>query len=193
MEEQTTPEYIEPHKKRHSSAALRGLIEIVQMLVMALVLYIVIDSVVARVRVQKISMEPTLMPEEILLVNKLAYRFGEIKHGDIITFHFPLDPEWDYVKRVIGLPGDQVMVENGQVFINSKLLYEPYISAVAEYEGYWDVPSENLFVLGDNRNPSADSHVWGFVPLENVIGKVFAVYWPIDRIRGIPSLDIFSP
>lgn len=192
MENQPFQEHSESTKKTQNTL-LRSLGEIAQMLIMAFVLYFAIDSVVSRVRVQKISMEPTLMPEEILLVNKLAYKFGEIEYGDIITFHFPLDPALDYVKRVIGLPEDQIVVKNGQVFVNNRLLYEPYISAPPEYEGVWEVPPANLFVLGDNRNPSADSHVWGYVPLENVIGKVFAVYWPIQRIRSIQTPEIFSP
>jgi len=170
----------------------RSALEIAQVLVMALVLYFLIDSVVARVRVQKISMEPTLVPGEILLVNKLAYRFGNIERGDIITFQYPLNTEMDYVKRVIGLPGDEVNVSGGKVFVNGIELEEPYISAPPEYEGTWNVPEDSLFVLGDNRNPSADSHVWGFVPLQNVIGKAFAVYWPPDQIRGLSSPEILS-
>ena len=98
---------------------------------MALVLYFIIDSVVGRVRVQKISMEPTLLPGEILLVNKLEYKLGEIERGDIVTFHYPLDPELDYVKRVIGLPGDTVVVKDKQVLVNDLALNEPYISAAA--------------------------------------------------------------
>jgi len=170
----------------------RSLVEFVQMLIIALILYFLIDSVVARVRVQKTSMEPTLIPGEILLVNKLAYRFDEIDYGDIITFHYPLDPELDYVKRVIGLSGDEIVVENGEVFVNGDKLYEPYISAPPEYEGTWIVPEESLFVLGDNRNPSEDSHVWGYVSEENVIGKAIAVYWPIQKIRGLSNPDVFS-
>ena len=159
---------------------------------MALVLYFIIDSIVARVRVEKISMEPTLLPGEILLVNKLAYRFGDIERGDIITFQYPLNTDLDYVKRVIGLPGDEVRVSEGEVFVNGVQLDEPYISAPPEYEGTWNVPDDSLFVLGDNRNPSADSHVWGFVPLQNVIGKAFAVYWPLDSLRGLPSPDLIA-
>lgn len=170
----------------------RNLFEIAQMLAMALVLYFIIDSVVGRVRVQKISMEPTLLPGEILLVNKLEYKFGEIERGDIVTFHYPLDPSLDYVKRVIGLPGDNVIVRDLRVWVNDHQLNEPYISAPPEYDGAWKVPDGNLFVLGDNRNPSADSHVWGFVPLENLIGKAFAVYWPVTKIRGLPTPDIFA-
>jgi signal peptidase I len=180
-------------KQPQSRTFLRSIYEFAQLLVIALVLYFAIDSVIGRVRVQKISMEPTLMPGEILLVNKLAYQFNPIDHGDIITFHFPLEPELDYVKRVIGLPGDQVVVKDHQVLVNGKVLVEPYISAPPDYEGSWDVPEEKLFVLGDNRNPSADSRVWGYVPFENVIGKAIAVYWPINRIRALSTPDIFAP
>jgi len=171
---------------------LQPLFETVQMIVMALLLYFLIDSMVARVRVQKVSMDPTLVPGEVLLVNKLAYKFGEISYGDIITFHYPIEPDLDYVKRVIGIPGDEVIVKGGIVRVNGQEVHEPYISDPPEYEGQWNVPENSLFVLGDNRNPSADSHVWGFVPLDNVIGKVFAVYWPPNKIRGISSPDIFS-
>ena len=159
---------------------------------MALVLTFIIDCAIGRARVQKTSMEPTLLPGEILLVNKLEYKLGEIERGDIVTFHYPLDPKLDYIKRVIGLPGDKVVVKDSQVWVNDQELYEPYISAPPEYNGVWEVSEGNLFVLGDNRNPSADSHVWGFVPLENVIGKVFAVYWPVTKIRGLPTPDIFA-
>jgi len=171
---------------------LKPVMETIHMIAMALVLYFLIDSVVARVRVQKVSMEPTLVPGEVLLVNKLAYKFDEIEHGDIITFHYPVEPDLDYVKRVVGKPGDEVIVHNGSVRVNNQVLHEPYISAAPEYEGVWDVPEDALFVLGDNRNPSADSHVWGFVPLENVIGKAFAVYWPLNKIRGLSTPDVLA-
>ncbi len=192
MENPIEPDLIVEQKTNKRKAFFRDLFEIAQMLAMALVLYFIIDSVVGRVRVQKISMEPTLMPGEILLVNKLEYKFGEIERGDIVTFHYPLDPSMDYVKRVIGLPGDAVIVRDQKVWVNDRQLFEPYISAPPEYEGVWEVPEGNLFVLGDNRNPSADSHVWGFVPLENLIGKAFAVYWPVPKIRGLPTPDIFA-
>jgi len=171
---------------------LKPILETVQMIVMSLVLYFLIDSVVARVRVQKISMEPTLAPGEVLLVNKLAYKFDDIEYGDIITFHYPIDPNLDYVKRVIGKPGDDVIVRDGSVWVNEQQLFEPFISNPPEYEGEWNVPEDALFVLGDNRTPSADSHVWGFLPLENVIGKAFAVYWPLNKIRGLTTPDVFA-
>lgn len=171
---------------------LSNIFEVVQILVMAFVLYFIIDAVLGRVLVQKVSMEPTLMQGEILMVNKLAYKFGEVEYGDIVTFHYPNNPELDYVKRAIGLPGDVVEVKDGQVWVNGLELYEPYISAAPEYEGVWEIPEGQYFVLGDNRNPSADSHVWGYVPEENLIGEAFAVYWPINRIRVLRTPTIFA-
>ncbi len=171
---------------------LSNIFEVVQILVMAFVLYFIIDAVLGRVLVQKVSMEPTLMQGEILMVNKLAYKFGEVEYGDIVTFHYPNNPERDYVKRAIGLPGDVVEVKDGQVWVNGLELYEPYISAAPEYEGVWEIPEGQYFVLGDNRNPSADSHVWGYVPEENLIGEAFAVYWPINRIRVLRTPTIFA-
>lgn len=192
MDDNLQPDEVQGTRRSGLKAFFRAAFEILQMLAIALVMYFAIDAVIGRVRVQKISMEPTLVPGEILLVNKLEYKLGKFEYGDILTFHYPLEPELDYVKRIIGLPGDLVLVEGGQVFVNGRELYEPYISAAPEYEGEWRVPAESLFVLGDNRNPSADSHVWGFVPAENVIGKAFAVYWPLTHIRGLPTPDIFA-
>jgi signal peptidase I len=161
----------------------RSLLEIIQTVVLAILLYFVIDSVVARVRVENVSMEPTLMPGEFLLVNRLAYRFGEIDYGDIIVFHNPGNPAEDFIKRVIGLPGDMVTVENGIVYINDFPLDESYIAAPPNYSGSWEVPEGGVFVLGDNRNQSSDSHAWGFVPVENIVGRALVIYWPLDSVQ----------
>ncbi len=151
------------------------------MLVLAAVLYFAIDAVIARVRVENISMEPTLMPGEFLLVNRLAYRMGQIQRGDVVIFHYPLNPKEDFIKRAIGLPGDTVRVENGNVFVNDIKLEEPYIAAPPDYSGSWSVPEKTIFVLGDNRNRSLDSHAWGFVPFDLILGKalvrLLAVRW----------------
>ena len=162
---------------------IRFLLETVQTLVLALILYLLIDSVVARVRVEKVSMLPTVHPGEFVLVNKLAYRFGEIEHGDIVVFHYPMDPNDDYIKRVIGVPGDVVEIKDGVVWVNDTAWDEPYISSPPAYSGSWTVPENSLFVLGDNRNQSSDSHTWGFVPTSNIVGKAIAVYWPFDQIK----------
>jgi signal peptidase I len=176
--------------KKPRSPVKTFLIELLQVLVLAAVLYFAIDAVIARVRVENISMEPTLMPGEFLLVNRLAYRMGPIQRGDVVIFHYPLNPKEDFIKRAIGLPGDTVRVENGIVFVNDIKLEEPYISAPPEYSGSWTVPEEAIFVLGDNRNRSLDSHAWGFVPFDLILGKALFVYWPFDEAKTITHPDL---
>lgn len=162
---------------------LSFLIETIQTLVLAVILYFLIDSVMARVRVDNISMQPTLKPGEFILVNKVEYKLGQIHRGDIIVFHYPLNPNEDYIKRVIGVPGDTITVRDARVYVNNQVISEPYISAPPQYNGSWDVPDGKVFVLGDNRNQSSDSHSWGTVPLENIVGKALVVYWPLDEFK----------
>jgi len=160
-------------------------LEIFQTLIMALIFYFLIDSFFPRVRVENISMKPTLQPGELLLVNKLAYRLGEPHHGDVIVFHYPADPSEDYIKRLVGLPGDEIRVGNGLVYINGQAMDEPYIAAPPAYNGSWIIPDGMYFVLGDNRNQSSDSHSWGFVPKNNIVGKALFVYWPLDQVKTL--------
>jgi len=160
------------------SKTMRMVIDILETLVLSLILFAGINLVSARIRVDGYSMEPTLHSGEFVIVNKLAYKFAEVRVGDVIVFHFPRDPDQEYIKRVIGLPGDRVVISNGQVWINDRLLDEPYITSQPAYEATWIVPADSLFVLGDNRNNSSDSHSWGPVPIAYVIGKAVFVYWP---------------
>ncbi len=174
-----------------SKTSLREVLsEMVKTILLALVLYFAISAVTDRVRVENISMQPTLQEGELLVVYKWAYRFGEPYRGDIIVFHHNRQPPEDYIKRVIGLPGDQVTVRGGQVYINGEALDEPYIASPPAYDGEWLVPEGHLFVLGDNRNRSSDSHVWGFVPMSDVVGRAVVVYWPPQRIRLFDHIDI---
>lgn len=157
----------------------RFLLDVVETLALSLILFLGINAISARIRVESISMQPTLYAGDFIIVNKLAYRLGEPGRGDIIIFHYPPDPNREpYIKRVIGLPGDTIRVSSGDVFVGDVLLDEPYISDSPDYDGTWEVPGDSLFVLGDNRNSSSDSHSWGMVPLDNVIGKAEIVYWP---------------
>lgn len=160
-------------------------LEIFQTLIMALIFYFLIDSFFPRVRVENISMKPTLQPGELLLVNKLSYRLGEPHHGDVIVFHYPGNPSEDYIKRLIGLPGDNIRIENGLVYINNQPMDEPYIAAPPAYNGEWKVPEDSYFVLGDNRNQSSDSHSWGFVPKDLIVGKALIIYWPLDQVKTL--------
>lgn len=152
--------------------------DIIETVVLAVVLFVGINAVSARVRVDGFSMNPTLRDGEFVLVNRLAYQFGEVQRGDIIVFRYPRDPEQDLIKRVIGLPGDEIVIEGGAVSVNGEILNEPYIAAAPAYSGRWQVPEGSLFVLGDNRNDSSDSHSWGLLPEDNVIGKAVLIYWP---------------
>lgn len=166
-----------------NSSAKSFFMELFQTLVLAALLYFAIDAVFARVRVLNISMQPTLFEGDIVLVNKLAYKLGEMKTGDVVIFHDPYNREEDFIKRLIGKPGDFVEVKNGDVYVNGELLEEPYTAADPMYSGSWQVPEDAIFVLGDNRNQSSDSHSWGFVPLEDVVGKALVVYWPLDEVK----------
>jgi signal peptidase I len=177
---------------------LQFLREVLETLGLAVLLFLVINIISARVRVDGVSMRPTLDDGEFVLINRLSYKFGDFHRGDIIVFRPPLYPPqgfWrqllglpnisdnyeDYIKRVIGLPGDQVRIAQGVVYINGTELKEPYIAAPPSYPGEWTVPAGQLFVLGDNRNNSSDSHAWGFLPEENVLGKAVLVYWPFKN------------
>jgi signal peptidase I len=160
----------------------RELWEVVETILLALILYFAIDAVFARVRVENISMLSTLKEGDVLVVNKLAYKWGDYETGDIVVFHNPNFLEEDFIKRLIGKPGDWVVVQDGHVFVNDVMLDESYLDEPPAYEGAWLVPSNAIFVLGDNRNESSDSHSWGYVPLDDVVGKALFVYWPWDAM-----------
>jgi signal peptidase I len=173
----------------------RFALDIIETLVLAVVLFLGINAVSARVRVDGFSMIPTLQDGEFVLVSKLNYQFGKPERGDIIVFHYPMDPQQELIKRVIGLPGDMIGVQNGKVSVNGQVLDEPYIAATPAYSGNWKVPDDQLFVLGDNRNDSSDSHSWGFLPSEKVVGKAVVIYWPphlweVIRHAKIPATPI---
>jgi signal peptidase I len=169
------------------------LLDIVETILLAAVLFLAINAVSARIRVEGSSMEPTLHNDEFVIVNKLAYKFGKMTRGDIVVFHFPRDRHQDYIKRIIGLPGDKVDITNGQVYINGQKILEPYIAASPAYSGSWTVPENAIFVLGDNRNHSSDSHNWEYVSLNDVVGKALVVYWPPSAweiIQHIPLVAV---
>lgn len=166
--------------------------DLIETILMAVVLFLLLNAVTSRVRVYNISMQPTLFEGNLLVVNKLAYKLGEPKRGDIIVFHYQGSVTEDYIKRVIGLPGDTITVGSGVVKVNGQALTEPYIAELPGYTGSWTVPVGELFVLGDNRNHSSDSHDWGFVQQEWVVGKALVVYWPLDRIRVLTHPDLVN-
>lgn len=178
------------------------------------------------------SMEDTLLIGDHLLVDKLAYApagpisrhllpYKDVKRGDIIVFRFPVDIRQTFVKRVIGVPGDRIRIENKQVFLNGKPLNEPYKYHKTPYiDSYRDnfpgepnvalsesgqqmleqqvrngevvVPPGSYFAMGDNRDSSLDSRYWGFVPRENIIGKPLIIYWSYDAPTSALSHPLIS-
>lgn len=170
---------------KRGSGFWRFLLDIVETVVLSAILFLGINAISARIRVDGFSMEPTLHNGEFVIVNKLAYQFGEPKHGDVIVFRYPRDPDQEYIKRVIGLPGDRIRIINGEVYVNDERIDEPYIAAAPRYQSEWGVPEDSLFVLGDNRNNSSDSHNWGPVAMEYVIGRALFIYWPPESWGAI--------
>lgn len=168
---------------------LRFVLDVLETLILSVLLFAGINAISARIRVDGYSMEPTLHTGEFVIVNKLAYKLGTPQIGDVIVFHFPRDPQQEYIKRVIGLPGDQVQISGGEVFVNGQSLQEPYIADPPAYERSVSIPDGQLFVLGDNRNNSSDSHNWGTVPMSYVVGKALLVYWPPQQWGLIDHLS----
>lgn len=159
------------------------------------------------------SMEPTLLIDDRLIIDKLSFRWRKPERGEIVVFNPPNNPVVPdatkvYIKRVIGLPGDRISIHDGKVFVNDSPLNEPYIAAPPNYtlptqddalcpncfrppnvqsgkdNPYFTVPSGNYWVMGDNRNNSLDSHAWGFMPEENLVGRAMFRYWPFDNRAG---------
>lgn len=162
-----------------------------QILAIALALAILIRLFIAEPRyIPSNSMEPTLLIGDRLVVEKISYQFNQPKRGDIVVFEPPQQfqqqfgylPDKAFIKRVIGTPGDVIQVKAGFVYLNQQPLQEDYIAEPPAYEmPKVQVPEGQLFVMGDNRNNSNDSHVWGFLPKQNIIGRAIFRFFPFDR------------
>lgn len=137
-------------------------------------------------RVEGMSMAPTLQDQDRLIVNKLAYRIGDPKVGDIVMLYYPLKPEKSFVKRIIAEEGDQVRIVDGRVFRNDVQLDDTFVPADYRSHDDWGpqvIPEGYYFVMGDHRNNSSDSRHWGFVPKKYIIGKVQLRWWPMGHAR----------
>lgn len=161
--------------------------DVLETIVLAGLLFLAINAVSARIRVDGSSMVPTLNDGQFVMVNRLVYKYSDPGRGDVVVFHYPRDPEQEYIKRIIGLPGDSVIINGGDIFVNGEQLDEPYIAATTRASGEWQVPGDHIFVLGDNRNNSQDSRNFGFVSMDHVIGKAIFIYWPPTDWDIIPN------
>ncbi|MEO8594704.1 MAG: signal peptidase I [Candidatus Solibacter sp.] len=155
-----------------------------------LIAVILIVFIYQPVKVEGTSMMPTLTDQERIFINKFTYHFGlgSIERGDMVVFWFPLDPSKSYIKRVIGVPGDVVSIDAGQVFVNGQSLVESYVPEDYHDRVSWEehrVPDGEYFVLGDHRSSSSDSRTWGFVKRDAIYGKAVFVYWPLKNMGRI--------
>jgi len=166
-------------------AARISVIETLDACIFAAVLsLIIITFVVQAFYIPSGSMEPTLMVDDRILVAKFLYRFEPIARGNVIVFRYPLNPSRDFVKRVIGLPGQHVQLKDGYVYVNGDRISESGYTIHRDLGNYGPitVPPSQYFVLGDNRNNSEDSRFFGYVPRANIIGRAVFIYWPVSRV-----------
>lgn len=178
-----------PEKKAQQLDQENPWVEGIKTIGLSLVLAFGIRTFVAEARyIPSGSMEPTLQVNDRLIIDKVSYRFQSLQRGDIVVFN-PTDTLLQQnfhdalIKRVIGLPGDEVEVKGGRVYLNGRPLREDYIAAQPDYQwGPQVVPPDSYLVLGDNRNNSYDGHYWGFVPRDRIIGKAIVRFWPFERI-----------
>lgn len=203
-------------RRRSGGLRLRKLAwELTQTLFLAALIFLAVRAMAQNFRVEGSSMEPGLHDGQYLLVNKAIYMkinmqklsrylpfidageeeerflFRGPRRGDVVVFRFPQDPSRDFIKRVIAVPGDTIEIVNGTVFVNDVELHEPYVHNHARYNWQREVvPPRHYFVLGDNRNNSYDSHTWGFVPEENIIGQAVFSYWPLSELGGVGNRKI---
>lgn len=171
------------------SAGRRLLWDTLETLLLALLIYLVINALTGRFYVRGSSMEPSLHNGQYLIVSKISYLFGEPRRGDVVVFVAPGNGKEDYIKRIIGLPGEEVEIRDGAVWINGYRLEEPYLKSPIPYTGSWTLGPDEYFVLGDNRANSSDSHSWGPLPRKNIIGKAWLCYWPPQYWGLIPHFS----
>ncbi|WP_298816003.1 signal peptidase I [Chloroflexus sp.] len=207
---------------RQPRAPLRYVVrELLETAIFILLVFLIVRGVVQNFKIEGSSMEPTLHTGQYILVNKLiyfhfdlnaplrllpgqsdlpprvVYPFRPPQRGDIIVFEYPRDVRKDYIKRVIGLPGDVIEIREGKVYVNDELLDEPYLRGSFTYclsgypcaQGPVTVPPGSIFVMGDNRGNSSDSREWDALPLDRVVGQAWLIYFPLSDWGLVPHHD----
>ncbi|MBX0326251.1 signal peptidase I [Oscillochloris sp. ZM17-4] len=195
--------------------------ELLETAIFILLVFFIVRGIVQNFKIEGSSMEPTLHTGEYILVNKLVYfhfdlnaplrllpgqesldqkiiyPFHQPRRGDILVFEYPRDVSKDYIKRVIGLPGDTLDIHDGKVFVNGSELSEPYLGGAATAclgsrvcgSGPFVIPDGTIFVMGDNRNNSSDSREWDSLPLDRVVGQAWVIYYPVSSWGLVPHHD----
>lgn len=171
--------------------------ELLETLLLIVAIYTLVNLATARFVVEGHSMLPNFEGNEYLIVSRFDYIIGDPQRGDIVVFHYPQNPERDFIKRVIGLPGEAVQMKNGLVFINGTPLDEPYVldlctsSTCKDQE--WVLGEDDYFVLGDNRNASQDSVRFGPIHRSHIVGRAWIQYWPPSRWKIINHHEYGAP
>lgn len=195
---QVKPDILSSHNSSQEEHRSFGshLVEFIQTLVIFLAIASAIYWQIAQPhKVSGSSMVPNFHNGDYIITDKLTYKFSEPKRGDVIVFKNPRNMSEDFIKRIIGLPGDKVKVENGQVFLNDKLLNQPFLASnvVTSPNAFLQegvdtlVPEDHFIVFGDNRPNSSDSREWGFIRKDEIIGRVILRYWPKEAIGIFPA------
>lgn len=165
--------------------------DIFESTLIAFLLFAIVHLFIAQShKVRGESMSPTFLNDSYVLSEKISYLFHEPARGDVVVLQYPVNPDVDFIKRIIGLPGDTLLLQDGYLFINNERLDEPYLTPNLETAGKGQIKEGKLFivpdgeyvVLGDNRKHSSDSRTWGTVPKDLLVGKAFMTYWPLNHL-----------
>lgn len=161
--------------------------EIVETVLLTLLIFSAIRALIQNFRIEGTSMEPNLHDGQYLIINKFVYYLHSPERGDIVVFHYPRNPRRDFIKRLIGLPGEKVEIRGKRLFINGEQLEESGALNSSNYSwGPQRLAEDEYFVLGDNRNSSSDSHNWGPLPRDAIVGKAWISYWPPEYWGLVP-------
>lgn len=183
-----------PRPRLQNRSVIRSIRETLDTVVWVALLFTLVNLATARFIVEGGSMEPNFHTGEYVLVSRVSYLLGEPQRGDVIVFHYPNNTQQDYIKRVIGLPGDMVEIRDQQVYVNGEALNEPYINEACTLscaDNLWRMNAGEYFVMGDNRNHSSDSRAFGVVERQFIVGEALLRYWPINKIGSV--MDIAYP
>jgi signal peptidase I len=175
-------------EQEEERVTLRAILrEVIETAFMTLVIFLLVRMACQNFRIEGQSMEANLHDGQFLIVNKLVYYVHPPERGDVVVFHAPANPDKDFIKRVIGLPGEEVEMVDGVIYVDGVRLEETYLSDQGQRSWGPQVVGEfEYFVLGDNRNHSADSRSWGMLDGNAIIGKAWVSYWPLQYLGPVP-------
>ncbi len=193
MEDQLLKDQVAPTENLAESGETGSSLfrEVVETILLAAIVFLLVNAVTGRFRIDGMSMESTLHDGEYVIIDRISYKLHPPERGDVIVFR--RDGRKDYIKRVMALPGETIEIRNGQIFINGQPIVETYLPELGAYsmEPRLVGPDE-YFVLGDNRNNSSDSHNWGPVLFSAIDGKAWLIYWPPQDWGFVPHYSYLS-